>query len=231
MVAEEPVQSDDGPGVLGRLQRLCRTARSDLGASGVGVSVLAPTGDLVSVAASSPATARVVDLQFTLGEGPCLAAVASRSPVLVPDLDAVAATTWPGYGPAAHDHGVRAVFAFPLQVGSARIGALDVYRDEPGAMSARALARAPAYAQVAMQMILDAHDEPDQIAALMVDERTRAQVYQAQGIAMTQLGVGAAEALARMRAHAYAHDQRLTDVAEDIIGRRLTLEPDETDSD
>ena len=180
---------------------------------------LAPTGDLVSVAASSPATARVVDLQFTLGEGPCLAAVASRSPVLVPDLDKVAATTWPGYGPAAHDHGVRAVFAFPLQVGTARLGALDVYRDEPGAMTAHARARAPAYAHVAIQMLLDAHDEPDQIAALMVDERTRAHVYQAQGIAMT-LALDAAEALARMRAYAFAQDRRLTDVAEDIIGRK-----------
>ena len=48
---------------------------------------------------------------------------------------------------------------------------------------------------------------------------------------MTQLGLGAAEALSRMRAHAYAHDRRLTDVAEDIIGRRLTLEPDEPGSD
>ena len=65
----------------------------------------------------------------------------------------------------------------------------------------------------------------------MVEERTRAQVYQAQGIAITQIGVGAPEALARLRAHAYAQDWRLADVAEDIIGRRLTLEPDEPDSD
>ena len=55
---------------------------------------------------------------------------------------------------------VRAVFAFSLQVGTARLGALDVYRDEPGAMSARALARAPAYAHVALQMILDAPEGP-----------------------------------------------------------------------
>ena len=93
-----------------------------------------------------------------MGEGPCLAAFASRRPVLVPNLSEAATTTWPGYGPAAHDHGVRAVFAFPLQVGAARLGALDVYRDQPGALSAWALSRALTYADVAMQTVLDAQE-------------------------------------------------------------------------
>ena len=230
LVADEPPEADDMPDLVGRLQRLCRAARRDLPASGVGVSVVSDAGGLVTAAASSRDSARVEELQFTMGEGPCLAAFASRSPVLVPNLSEAATTTWPGYGPAAHDHGVRAVFAFPLQVGAARLGALDVYRDQPGALSAWALARALTYADVAMQTVLDAQEAAGATgASLLTDgDDTHFEVYQAQGMVMIQLGVKPAEALSRMRAYAYANNRRLGQVAEDIIGRRLILEPDES---
>ena len=228
LVADEPVEAGDLPALVGRLQRLCRAAQRDLPASGVGVSMVSEAGGLLTAAASSPDSARVEELQFTMGEGPCLAAFASRRPVLVPDLSEAATTTWPGYGPAAHDHGVRAVFAFPLQVGAARLGALDVYRDEPGALSSWALSRALTYADVAMQTVLE---EQEAVAGsrdpLWTDgDDTQFEVYQAQGMVMVQLGVDAAEALSRMRAYAYANGLRLSHVAEDIIGHRLTLEPD-----
>ena len=41
-----------------------------------------------------------------------------------------------------------------------------------------------------------------------------------------QLGVGIAEAFVRLRGYAYAHDRRLTDLARDIVTRRLRLRPD-----
>lgn len=228
LVRDEPADPDDKLSVVGRLQRLCRAAQRDLPASGVGVSILSEAGDLMTAAASSTTSALVEELQFTMGEGPCLAAFASRAPVLVPDLTEAASTTWPGYGPAAHEHGVRAVFAFPLQVGVARLGALDVYRDQPGAMSAWALSRALTYAEVAMQTMLDAQQDPDEMATLLADStETRFEVYQAQGMLIVQLAVSANEALVRMRAYAYLHDRRLGDVADDIIARRLTMEPDE----
>ncbi len=228
LVADEPVEAGDMPALVGRLQRLCRAARRDLPASGVGVSMVSEAGGLLTAAASSPDSARVEELQFTMGEGPCLAAYASRRPVLIPDLSEAATTAWPGYGPAAHDHGVRAVFAFPLQIGAARLGALDVYRDEPGALSAWALSRALTYADLAMQTLLDAQEDVGGSGdPLWTDgDDTHFEVYQAQGMVMIQLGVDAAEALSRMRAHAFANDLRLTDVAEDIIGRRVILEPD-----
>jgi hypothetical protein len=228
LMADEPDGPDDLPALGGRLQRLCRAARRDLPASGVGVSMVSESGALVTAAASSQASARLEELQFTMGEGPCLAAFASRTPVLVPDLGEAATRTWLGYGPAAHDHGVRAVFAFPLQVGAARLGAMDVYRDQPGALSAWAISRALTYADVALQTMLDAQREAGGTEALWttVDD-TSFEVYQAQGMVMVQLGVPPAEALARLRAYAYAQDRRLRDVAKDVIGRRLELEPDD----
>jgi ANTAR domain/GAF domain len=228
LVADEPAEADDMPAPVGRLQRLCRAAERDLPASGVGVSMVSESGVLLTAAASSKASARLEELQFTMGEGPCLAAFASRSPVLVPNLAEAATMTWLGYGPAAHDHGVRAVFAFPLQVGGARLGAMDVYREEPGALSAWALSRALTFADVAMQTMLEAQGHAGGPELPLTDgDDNRFEVYQAQGMVMVQLGVNPTEALSRLRAHAYATDRRLRDVANDVISRRVVLEPDD----
>ncbi|MGZ5399670.1 MAG: GAF and ANTAR domain-containing protein [Nocardioides sp.] len=227
LVARESWAEHDKPAVVGLLQRVCRAAARDLPATGVGVSVLSDRGDLMTAAASSATSVLVEELQFTLGEGPCIAAYESRSPVLVPDLSALASTTWPGYAPAAHRHGVRAVFAFPLLVGGSRIGALDVYRDQTGDLMEPAFSRALAFAEVAMQGLVEAGQSLEGVTSLLSDgPGTRLEVYQAQGMVMVQLGVRPDEALGRLRAYAYAHERRLSDVADDVIGRRLQMESD-----
>ena len=228
LLTEEPSAPEDMPAPVGRLQRLCRVASRDLPASGVGVSLMSESGDLVSTAASNGASAAVEELQFTMGEGPCLAAFASRRPVLVPDITEGDGMSWLGYGPAALEQGVRAVFAFPLQVGAARLGALDVYRDRPGALSMWALSRALTYADVAMQTVLDADGGAEETALLLTDgDGVRWEVYQAQGMVMALLRVGAAEALSRIRAYAYANDRPLREVADAIVSRRVVLERDD----
>jgi AmiR/NasT family two-component response regulator len=55
---------------------------------------------------------------------------------------------------------------------------------------------------------------------------TRDQVYPAQGMVMVQLGVSLPEALARLRAHAFATDQDLADLAADVLAGRLHLPSD-----
>ena len=196
-------------------------------ATGVGVSLMSESGDLLTAAASSRTSALLEELQFSLGAGPCLTAFASRSPVLVPDLSETATNSWPSYVLQARDHGIRAVFAFPLVVGVARLGALDVYRGETGSLSAWALSRAMTYADVAMQTMLDAQSRESDASPLLMDAAdTRLEVYQAQGMVMVQLGISADDALARMRAHAFAENTGLSVVADDILARRLVLEPD-----
>lgn len=228
LVADEPIQPEDRPALMGRLQRLCRAAGRDLRASGVGVSLLSETGSLTATAASSEASARIEELQFALGEGPCLTAFASRRPVLVPDLESTGVASWPGYAPAAREHGVRAVFAFPLQVGVARLGALDVYKEATGELSTWGMSRALSYAAAALETLLDDQRDTGQTASQLTDGSDgRLEVYQAQGMVMVQLGVPADEAMARMRAHAYGRGRRIGDVADDIITRRLVLDPDD----
>jgi hypothetical protein len=84
------------------------------------------------------------------------------------------------------------------------------------------------YADVALQTLLDAQGDVGESESLWTEgDDSRFEVYQAQGMVMVQLGVGPAEALSRLRAYAYAHDRRLRDLANDVIGRRVELEPDD----
>lgn len=229
LIAAEPADHDDRPGVVGWMQRLCRAAATALPATGVGVSVMDGEGQPATVAASGPHSATVEDLQFVVGEGPCIDAYRDGRPVFAPDLTVAARVRWPGYAPAAQEHGVRAAFAFPLQIGAARLGALDVYRDRPGNLSPETTAEALTFADAAMTGLLNAQQDTNQgDDALTLDEAldNRFELYQAQGMAAIQLGVGLHEAMIRIRAHAYAHNRALGDVADDIITRKIVLETD-----
>ncbi len=226
LVDDEPFARDERPSMGGRLQRLCRAARRDLTASGVGVSVMSRSGGLVATASSSPRSARVEDLQFALGEGPCLTACTTGLPVLVPDLEQAAGVPWPGYASAALSHGVQAVFAFPMQDGATRLGALDVYRDQAGSMSRWAVARALGFAEVALETILDGGGAAADGSDLWDQQDISFEVYQAQGMVMVQLAVTPDESLARMRGFAFAENRSLREVASDIVARRLVLESD-----
>ena len=228
LIEEERRSADDRPATVGRIQRLCRAAARALPATGVGVSLIAETGNQVTVAASDALAEQIEELQFSLGEGPCLEAYATRRPVITADLRATAGAHWPGYAGEAQERGVRAVFAFPLQIGAARVGAMDVYRDEIGELSQEALAQALTFAEIATSTLLDSQSSAGASEEMLRDAmNAREEVFQAQGIVMVQLGAPLAEAIVRLQAHAYAQDRRLTDVANDIIAGRLVLEPDE----
>jgi GAF domain-containing protein len=230
LVAAEDARPDDQPHVFGALQRLCRAATRSLGASGVAVSLMAEDGAQVTGAASDPPSARVSDLQLTLGEGPCLDAYTSGTPVLVADLGGATSARWLGYAPAAQELGVRSVFSFPLQMGAARLGALNVYRGTAGSLSRQSFALCLGFAEVAMSMLLDAQQQAAVGAsAPALDDvgDSRFELYQAQGMVTVQLDVDLGVAMARLRAYAYAHDLRVTDVAHDIVARTLVLEEDD----
>jgi ANTAR domain len=228
LIAGQRILVTDLSGVGGRLRRLCGAAASALSASGVGLSVLSEDGLRGISTASDPGSERLEDLQFLLGEGPCVDALAARRPVLVSHLDDTAMLRWPGYTPAAHDGGVRAVFAFPLQVGAARLGAMDVFRAAPGPLSTKELRRALLFAEAAVTTLLDGQDNAQDGAVGALDDQVThsAELFQAQGMVMDQLGVSLTEAMTRIRAYTFAENRRLHDVATDIVGGRLRLDRD-----
>ena len=184
---------------------------------------------------SSGASARVYDeLQFTFGEGPCLDSVALHAPVLVADLADANDVRWPAYGPAMLDHQIRGIFAIPVVVAGEYVGALDLFRAQPGDLHVDQLAGAVVAAELAGMPLLDlmhsdlqaAVNDPGSSAWAEFNALSRTEVSQATGMLVAQLGVEPAEALVRLRAHAYATNRSATDVARDILDRRLYLEAD-----
>jgi hypothetical protein len=211
---------------------VCAAAAAAVGVDGVGVTVMASPTVRDSVHATDRVAGELEEWQLTFGQGPCLDTFTGGGPVLVGDLRSPdCLTRWPVFTPAALDSGARAVFALPLQVGAIRLGVLDLYRSRPGPLSPHELADALAFADTAGMLLLDgaAGAQPDTAdLAWQRDDPTahQAQVHHATGMILVQLGVSAETAFARLRAHAYAEDRRLGDVARDVVERRLRFEPD-----
>jgi len=210
-------------GSAASLQRLCRAVVARLLLRGAAVHLMTTAGSDGVAAFSDDATGTLAELQFAVNEGPSYLAFRTRRPVLVPALEG-SVDRWPGYSTLAMDHGVRAVFSFPMQEGAVSFGVLELYADRTGPLDADGMAMAAAFAQAATELLLDDgvittggefHD------GLTASSETRARIHQAQGMVMVDLGVTLAEALTRMRARAFAHDISLIELADHVISGRL----------
>lgn len=224
-LADEDHRTD---GVGAGLDRLLRTATDLVGVTCASVAIMDGGEHQGTVAASDATSAAIDELQFSLGEGPCLDADRTLGPVLESDL-AAATGTWPAFAPAALDLSCRAAFAFPLRVGAARVGVLGLYREAPGELGDRDLGDAVAIADVATHVLLamEAGLEvgvlPDRLDDVLQHRRI---VHQATGMVVAQLDVDAATALARLRGWAWARDRHIDDVAADVVDGRLRFPRD-----
>jgi ANTAR domain-containing protein/GAF domain-containing protein len=212
----------DGPPI----QQLCTGSLDMLSVEGAAFILMSDkeTGSLAAVAGVR--TKRVEDLQFTLGEGPCMQSYLSGRPVLEPDLLNGSRSRWPVFVQAASALGARAVFALPLQIGAARLGVLYLYRDTPGLLSGDRFADAFAVADIGTWLVLgmQAGAPPGELPAGLDDSWTfRAVVHQATGMISARLGITLVEALSRLRALAFGTERSLYDIARDVVERRIEV--------
>ncbi|HLL37714.1 GAF and ANTAR domain-containing protein [Streptomyces sp.] len=212
-----------GPGELPR--RLCEVATRILPVTSASVS-LAGEGMPVPLSAVDDRAAELMEIQATLGEGPCLEAARIGAPVLVADLGATSnAARWPVFAQQATAAGIRAVYALPLGDDDGCVGTLDLYRDTPGSLTARELhiARLIAKVMTVALVYLPCGDEDDpRRDGTWLTELADGhdQVFQAVGMIMARLRVGSDEALARLRARAFAHGRTVLDLAHDVVAQR-----------
>jgi hypothetical protein len=229
LVAAETVQTQGVGAIEAYLQALCCAAARALGPGGAVLHVMKGESPFGSLIASDEISKLITEQQVTLGEGPTLDVSTSRRPVLEPDLAGHGATRWPAFAPAALSLGACSVFAFPLQIGAARLGVLDINRPVSGSMTENDLALALTFAETAVVALLgvgrDLNGETDVIDGVLADE---ALLYQAQGMVMVQLSVRLEEAAARLRGHAYVSERRLAEVARDVVARLIQFQPDDT---
>jgi GAF domain-containing protein len=199
------------------------------GVSGAGVMLMSGDEPWGSVCTTDDRSALIEDLQYQLGEGPCVDAFHRDRPVLEPDLAAPATVRWVAFAAPVVAAGVRAVFGFPLRVGAVRLGALNLYRDRPGPLTDDQHADALVLAEVGALWVLavQAGAAPDELAAeLEAGAMPPLVVHQAAGMVAVQLGVSVAQALVRLRAYAFASGRPLADIAADVAARLLRFDPD-----
>ncbi|MGW2823744.1 GAF and ANTAR domain-containing protein, partial [Streptomyces sp. NPDC001443] len=211
-------------------EALCRTCMMLLPAvSGLSVSVRGDSPGLsVVLCASDGVAARLAEIQYTLGEGPCMEAVRLRAPVFAADLRrAPDARRWPLFSVQAARAGVEAVFSLPLGGAGSALGTLDLYRRTPGPLSGDQVRTALLVADAVTLTVIaldHAFPAPEGVVTWLAGaEADREEVHQATGMIMVQLGVTAEEALLRLRARAFTQGRTSVEVARAVIDHTMDL--------
>ncbi|GAB3346516.1 GAF domain-containing protein [Modestobacter lapidis] len=207
-------------------QRLSRAVARVLPVDGVGISVRVDPDRHFPLGASDAHSGLAERLQFTVGAGPCLQASEARQPVFVVAQDM--ARRWPAF----HDlllsrTPYRGIVALPLRRGLAGAGAIDLYfrradevpvLDVFAAMTIGDLVTAT-LAEAAVWSSWEETDGPRWLQS--PSARHRAGVWRAMSMTSLALGVETDEALAVLRAQAYARGRTVDDLAADVVDGRL----------
>jgi hypothetical protein len=233
-IQEQLLAAVNGRRGVDAADRLCEACVVLFGVDAAAISLVFDGANTGTLGSSGKHARKCDELQFLLGEGPCLESVSRRAPVLAIDLADPDDGRWPIYGPAMLDLQIRGVFAMPVVVAGEYVGALDLFRAQPGRLAEEHVSGAIVAAELAGIPLLDILDsdmqaaiaDPASNAWAELHTLSRAEVSQATGMLVAQLEVEPAEALVRLRAHAYATGRSATDVARDILDRKLRLEAD-----
>lgn len=225
-----------------RVQRVCEVCVTALPVAGAALSIMTDVNCREIVYATDVHATELEELQFTLGEGPCVEAFSTGRLMLVADLDEVPDPRWPMFASAARaGTPARAAYAFPVQAGAIRVGVLDLYRVTPGPLGPTEVTAGLLVADACLWALLDGQaarrlgpdgvdggtdgDGLDPVAGWpVVLHRDHTAVHQASGMVMAQTGGSVESALAVLRAYAYAHDRSLPEVAAAVIARRLRFD-------
>ena len=178
------------------------------------------------VLASSTEEARIVQ-QFAVesGEGPALECFQSSRDVAVADLRDDG-QRWPSYAERAEKAGFRAVYAVPLRLRAQTIGALSIFRVEPGLLTTEDVRIGQGLADMATISIL--HERALSQRTVLVDQlqfalTSRVIIEQAKGVLAERCGVDMSEAFTMLRKHARNNNLRLADVAKGVVAGTVEL--------
>jgi hypothetical protein len=188
--------------------------------TGASVSTLGRMLGTETISATDPQAARLDELQFDLGEGPCWEVLATGAPVLEPDLQIRPVRSWPAFSAAVRVEGVGAMFAFPLSLGPLRFGAIDLYDRHPRRLTSEQAGQAAELAGIISRRVL--RSALGEVEETVADRNTysRRVVQQATGFVIAQLGVSAADAELLLQGRAFVEGRSVREVAQDVLDRR-----------
>jgi GAF domain-containing protein len=190
-----------------------------LTASAAGVMLADPRGTLRVAAASTEAVELLELFQLQNDQGPCLDCFRTGQPVSAADLTGPD-QRWPRFALAAVQAGFSTVEALPMRLRDQVIGALNLFRAEPGPFEPADLRIAQALADVATIGLL--HERNVRRRETVAEQlqgalNRRVVIEQAKGKLAERLGIDMERAFTMLRDYARNSHQRLTDVARDFV--------------
>jgi GAF domain-containing protein len=196
-----------------------------LGMSEAGIVLADARGDLQVLASSSERMRLVELLEVQRAGGPCADAFQTGEPVRAHDL-AAERHRWPEFSAAALEQGFRSVYALPMRLRDVRIGAFNLFADEPHGLAADDETLGQAMADVAtigilQERMLREHQElAEQLSQAL---QTRIVLEQAKGVLAEQGGIEIDAAFEYLRGHARRHNLKLASVARRVVDRELSF--------
>lgn len=218
-------------GVEPAAARLCHAGSRMLDADGAALMLMTSPESMLVVATTDVLATRLEDLQDTLGEGPTRRAFHDEVPQAADfgaGVDAVRDVRWP----LLLEH-VRelpfdgSVLSVPLRPSGTVIGCLTVHRQDRFERVAETTAD---FLSVAIGTALlhdSAAGRPDDLYREVWT--ARAEIHQATGMVISQVRVRPEDALALLRAQAFASGTSLVDVARSVVRRHLDFKEFDTE--
>jgi hypothetical protein len=209
-------------------ERLARAVARVLPVDGAGISLFFSDLRRLPLGASGPVASTAERLQFTAGEGPCLSAHAEGRPVVADE--ATIRSRWPVfYDGLVTRTPIRGTISLPLQDELRDIGALDLYTVPPNDVTALRLVDALDIGTEVVSAFrgIDRAASEHRGGLVWLDApaaERRSVVWQAMGFLNAGLGVTSTDALALLRAHAYADGEDLDELARRVIEREIPVE-------
>ena len=208
------------------LDHVCRACAQMLDVDGVSLCTISDLGLGEPISATNALSDRAVELEITVGVGPGVEALDEGAAVLVDDLTSVGLSTrWPALAAMLVGLGVQAVFALPLTTSDVTVGVLQLYRRRPTPLNEAELTDAQLFADYALQLLVMGDRDPSGrgVDAVLTGSLGAqwARVNQAIDVISVQLEIGAAQAYQRLRAHTFASDLGLREVAEAVLDGRI----------
>lgn len=204
----------DGSDAAEALSRLVKLAVVSVpGCEWAGITAWPEQRNPRSLAATDPVAATVDELQYDLGEGPCLTAAAENEPVRIPDL--TADQRWPRFNEMTLSRTpVRSVLAFHLGDSPER-AALNLYGARAHAFGDNSLVAGALFASHARVLVMHAA-HAEQASHLKDALTTSRRIGMAIGILMNVHKVTEDEAFGLLRATSQNLNIKLRNVADDV---------------
>lgn len=196
--------------------RLCLALTQIVGLEGGTMTVGFDAPTRTTLCSTDDRAERIEELQDVLREGPGLDAyrlrtVVNAGPEEVPTL-------WPVLAQSIHDLAdLGHLVAAPMRPNVEVLGVLTLY-GTPGQRPVLADAEVQFLADAIGVAVLGGFERSDATAEAW---SVRDVLNQATGMVVAQLQINPGDALALLRAHAYAHDAALSSIAADVVSRRL----------